>query len=123
MITIKLTNKTAYTLILILAVLTTTLVVYAANPTTKPNPGHASQEIMVNIAGTDKTLQAAIDAGDFGGGGSTNCRFIESYPGVPTDGLPWGAECNPNEYVAGVAMSACRSSDACVRRIKCCTFS
>ena len=67
MITIKLTNKLAYTLILILAVLSISLIAYAANPATKPNPGHASNEVMVNIAGTDKTLQAAIDDGSFGG--------------------------------------------------------
>ena len=41
------------------------ILVFAANPSTKPNPGHASNEIMVNINGTDKTLQQAIDDGDF----------------------------------------------------------
>ncbi len=41
MITIKLTNKVAYTLIFVLVILTTTLVVYAA----KPNPGHSISEI------------------------------------------------------------------------------
>jgi len=42
------------------------ILVFAANPTTKPNPGHYSQEVMVNIRGTDKTLQEAIDLGQLG---------------------------------------------------------
>ena len=78
MITIKLTNKVAYTLIAILALLITSLIVYAVNPTTKPNPGHASNEVMVNINGTDKTLQAAIDDGDFGGINNSSVELGDS---------------------------------------------
>lgn len=51
--------------------------VIAGNPGSKPNPGHASNEIMININGADKTLQAAIDDGDFlVGVGGTSCRTI-----------------------------------------------
>jgi hypothetical protein len=76
MITIKLTNKLAYTLIAILAILTASLVVYAY--TSIPNPGHGADTIEVTINGNEKTLQAAIDAGDFSG---RKCQFkyVSSY--------------------------------------------
>jgi len=65
MITIKLSNKVAYTLIAVLLILTVGLVVYAYSNT--PNPGHGADQIIVNINGQEKTLQQAIDDGDFGG--------------------------------------------------------
>ncbi len=69
MITIKLSNKVAYTLIAVLLILTVGLVVYAYSNT--PNPGHGADQIIVNINGQEKTLQQAIDEGDFGG---RSCR-------------------------------------------------
>ncbi|MBM3234624.1 hypothetical protein FJZ19_06045 [Candidatus Pacearchaeota archaeon] len=67
MVKINIEKKHLLVLLLFLSIVTIALVI-ASNPSTKPNPGHASNEIMVNIGGADKTLQAAIDAGDFGGG-------------------------------------------------------
>jgi hypothetical protein len=68
MITIKLTNKVAYTLLAFLAILIVSLGVYAY--TNIPNPGHGADSIVVNIGGIEKTLQEAIDTGDFGGKGN-----------------------------------------------------
>ena len=64
MLTIKLSNKAAYTLIVILSILTASLVVYAYSNI--PNPGHGGDNIVINIGGQEKTLQQAIDEGDFG---------------------------------------------------------
>jgi len=66
---LTLSNKTAYTLIAILTILTATLVAYAYNSGGPPSViGHSADEVAVNIDGTEKTLQQAIDAGDFSGG-------------------------------------------------------
>ena len=54
-------------LVVFLSLFTIALVI-AVNPSTKPNPGHASNEVMVNVGGADKTLQAAIDDGSLSRG-------------------------------------------------------
>ena len=72
MIQINLSNKTAYTLILILAILSVSLVVYAVTPA---NPGHSSEQVNILINGEEKTLQSAIDSGDFLSGISVCTTF------------------------------------------------
>ena len=92
-VNINLGNKTFYTILAIALVLIVAGIVIAVNPTTKPNPGHASNEVMVNIGGADKTLQAAIDAGDFSGGGNLQCIEIsDDNCGTSTPG------CNTADY-------------------------
>jgi len=67
MVQINIEKKHLLILVIFLSIFTIALVI-AVNPTTKPNPGHLSNEVMINVGGTDKTLQAAIDDGSFGGG-------------------------------------------------------
>lgn len=75
-INLSFSNKTAYTLIIILILAVISGFVYAYNPTGTANPsvmGHSANELDVNIAGTKYTLQSAIDNNLLGGGGS--CYF------------------------------------------------
>jgi len=65
MVKINIEKKHLLVLLLFLSIVTIALVI-ASNPSTKPNPGHASNEIMVNIGGADKTLQQAIDDRNLG---------------------------------------------------------
>jgi len=68
MVQINIEKKHLFIIIIFLSLCTLALVI-AGNPSTKPNPGHASNEVMVNISGVDKTLQDAIDDGSLGSGG------------------------------------------------------
>ena len=62
MIQINITNKTAYTLIFTLALLTTGIVVLAYNSGSSPATyGHSAEELEVTIDGTLYTVQEAID--------------------------------------------------------------
>ena len=65
MVQINIEKKHLLILVIFLSLFTIALVI-AVNPTTKPNPGHLSNEVMINVGGADKTLQAAIDDGSFG---------------------------------------------------------
>jgi len=53
-------------------------------PASVPNPGHSSADVVVNIEGTDMSLQQAIDGGHFTGGttiineASDLCVWIET---------------------------------------------
>jgi competence protein ComGC len=71
MITIKLTNKLAYTLVAFLVILTVSLGVYAAiQNINKQQAWHSSKQIEVNIDRTAMSLQEAIDGGYFDRHGS-----------------------------------------------------
>ena len=52
-------------------------VVISMNPSSKVNPGHDSTEVMVNVKGKDKTLQQAIDDGDFMN--NLECIILEKF--------------------------------------------
>ncbi len=92
MITLKITNKTAYTLIVILAVLTTTLVVYAYQSGGPPSfVGHSAEEIEIEIDGQAIDLQTAIEEGSFGGGMSCEWKFAGDPPPTIQDMIDNGA--------------------------------
>jgi len=80
-IDIKLDNKIYYLLVLVLVVIILNGVVYAFNSGFSGGDasvmGHSSDEVMINIGGTPKTLQAAIDGGDFGGGGGGTIDYSD----------------------------------------------
>ena len=80
-ININLSNKVFYSLIAIISILSIVAIVVAVNPSTKPNPGHASNEVMVNIGGVDKTLQQAIDDSSLGGRVKTATGIIGKLSG------------------------------------------
>jgi len=65
MVTINIEKKYFFLFSAIMIFIIGVGLVISANPISKVNPGHDSTEIMVNIEGNDKTLQQAIDAGDF----------------------------------------------------------
>jgi len=76
MIKINVSNKVAYTLIVILAVLTLTLGVYAV---WSPTPSwHSGNEVKVNVGGTDYSLQEAITTGKIATTISSNCNELRS---------------------------------------------
>jgi len=107
MVQINIEKKHLFILLIFLSLFTIALVI-AINPTTKPNPGHASNEVMVNIGGTDKTLQAAIDDGSLGGG---KLGVWESKTGnivyqAPTDGFALAYTDRTNYDVAGYTDSS-----------------
>ena len=76
MVQINIEKKHLLILVIFLSLFTIALVI-AVNPTTKPNPGHLSNEVMINVGGADKTLQVAIDDGSFGGGISCPSGFTK----------------------------------------------
>lgn len=61
-------NKTAYTLLMVLFVLLGGLLVYSYTQPL-PNPGHGGDTILISVNGMEKTLQQALNDGDLGGGG------------------------------------------------------
>ena len=65
-----LNRKLFYTLLTVIMLAGISYVVYSYN-TPIPNPGHGGDMVLVSINGSEKTLQQAIDAGDFRSGGST----------------------------------------------------
>jgi hypothetical protein len=70
MVTLNFTNRWLYTFAVIIAVIALGIGVYAA--VDKTTSWHLGSQVEVTIGATDKSLQEAIDAGDFGGtsGGS-----------------------------------------------------
>jgi len=90
MINIKLTNKTAYTLIIILAILSVSLVVYAQ--VNKNSAWHASSQVEVTISGQGAmSLQDAIDDG-YMGGETYSCHWEKSWKTYPVEGQDLSAE-------------------------------
>ena len=70
-ITLNIEKRFAYVVIGVLIVVLGALIVYSYNSGGPASfVGHSSEEIDVNISGTLKTLQQAIDDGDFSGGSS-----------------------------------------------------
>ena len=86
MVQINIEKKHLFILMIVLSLFTIALVI-AVNPTTKPNPGHASNEVMINIGGADKTLQAVIDDGSLGGGAGWTHTGVKVYDNTPTGGV------------------------------------
>lgn len=110
---INFSNKTTYTFLTIFFLLVGGLLVYSyTNPI--PNPGHGADTIWISINGSEKTLQQAVDAGNFAGaGGGTpsgsgnvlTCFDATSCPGSSTTvgpGLLSGTRCC---YVQGGSTS------------------
>ena len=88
MIQLKISNKTMYTFLTILFISIIAVVVIASGPI---NPGHLSDEVWVtNQSGVAKTLQQAIDDGDF-----SPTVYID--PSMPITG-----SCNPGYVMSGV---------------------
>ena len=97
-INLKIEKKHLYLLSAIMVFLVGVGYVIAVNPASKPNPGHDSTELMINIGGADKTLQSAIDAGDFAGGGG-GIGVLECVNVVDDDCSLGSTTCNAADYV------------------------
>jgi len=98
---IEIKKRHLFIILSVIIFLAGVILVIAINPTTKPNPGHASDEVMVNIPGVgDKILQQAIDDGDFDKGRTfTNCGWT----GLVCAGRPYWATatCPGGKFLAG----------------------
>jgi hypothetical protein len=65
---INMTNKWLYSLIVIGVLLAFGVGVWAYEYLQSiPNPGHKGDSVLISINGQEKTIQQAIDDGDFGG--------------------------------------------------------
>ena len=79
MLQIKIEKKDFWLIAALMVFLVGVGYVIAVNPASKKDPGHDSTEIMININSVDKTLQQAIDEGDFVlGVEGTSCRTLIS---------------------------------------------
>jgi len=67
---IDVSNRVFALIVFLVVVMGIGAVVYAYGGSDPMIQGHDGNELMVNVGGVDKTLQQAIDDGDFGGGGS-----------------------------------------------------
>lgn len=68
---INISNRVLYSFIVVVILLNVIAIGFAYGDFSTGNPtvlGHSGDELDVNIGGTVKTLQSAIDAGDLGGG-------------------------------------------------------
>jgi hypothetical protein len=65
MITLRISNKAAYTFLVISLVLILIGGVYAFGTSNPSTFGHSAGEVQISINGEAKTLQTAIDNGDF----------------------------------------------------------
>jgi len=69
-------NKKYFLILLgVILVISAGIFVYAQS-VQAPNPGHSSEQINVDINGVTKTLQEAIDAGDFASGGAGSSTYV-----------------------------------------------
>lgn len=118
---IILSNKLFYSLIITLVFVALGAGVYAYTSAV-PNPGHGADGVWVTSNGTEKTLQEAIDGGDFGGsgGGVSFGDWVDmsSSNGViqgpaETDGIV-SASCT---YLCGISGQTGISSSSLVSRI------
>lgn len=112
-IEINFSNKVFYTLIILTALVLLGAGVYAYTQSI-PNPGHGADKVLISINGQEKTLQAAVDAGDFSSGGNCYTNWgtqtcATGYTAVLT-GKTGGLE---NYYTAGIG-GIPRSSTVCV---------
>lgn len=93
-INVEIKKRHLYLILALVVFLAGVMIVIAANPSSKPNPGHASNEVMVNINSVDKTLQQAIDDKDFGS--IYSCHWEKSWKSYPNEGanIPEKTQCN-----------------------------
>jgi len=66
MIEVKISNKSFYFSLVLVGLLSLSYVAYAYGTNDPKVFGHSAGEIMIKVDGKDKTLQKAIDDGDFG---------------------------------------------------------
>ena len=78
------TNRWLYVFLFFFLVVLLAVGVYSTHYTSVPNPGHGAHNIVVDVGGSEMSLQEAIDDGAFGGGGGGS--FVESFYSVDCGG-------------------------------------
>lgn len=115
MVTINIQKKDLWLLAAVVVFLTGGVYVIAYGSNNPQLHGHDASEAMVNIGGVDKTLQQAINDGDFSGSSSpTNCVWESANR--------YGSNTKDGYYIAGISLGGCgRSGTAgCVSSIYWC---
>ena len=106
------TNKWLYSLIAVGILLALGVGVYAYTSSI-PNPGHGGDSVLISINGQEKTIQQAVDDGDFSVSevGKNNCEWVTTTQAYFTLTCPSG------KYVAGVKTPSGYDS---MQQIYCC---